>query len=88
MKASKTKRIQEQVYTEDDSAETRAAGMAALDRIIEQMKQPMLQYREAMERARIIAEEAKARYEADYAPPIKDASESVKSARGKGRRKM
>lgn len=56
-------------YLPNGSPEERAAGKAAFDRIIEQMLRPMVQYREMMERVRIIAEEAKATYEAEDTPP-------------------
>jgi len=87
MKTSKTKRTQERPYLPNESPEDRAAAKAAFDRIIEQMLRPMVQYREMMERARIIAEEAKATYEAEDTPPTQAALESVKSAGKKGRRK-
>ncbi len=82
-KAGKAKRMQGPPY----SPEERAAGIAAFDSIIEQMLRPMVQYRKVMERARIIVEEAKAVYEAEYAPRMQATSESVKSAGDKGRRK-
>ena len=82
-KTGKAKRMQGPPY----SPEERAAGKAAFDRIIEQMLRPMVQYREMMERVRIIAEQAKAVYEAEDAPHMQATSESVKSAGDKGRRK-
>jgi hypothetical protein len=86
-KTGKAKRIQGPPYPPKESPEERAAGKAAFDRIIEQMLRPMVQYREMMERVRIIAEEAKAVYEAEDAPPMQAASESVKSAGNKRLRK-
>jgi hypothetical protein len=86
-KEGKAKRIQGPSYPPKESPEERAAGKAAFDHIIAQMLRPMVQYREVMERARIIAEEAKAVYEAEDAPPMQAAPESVKSAGAKGRRK-
>ena len=87
VKAGKAKRIQWPPYPPKESPEERAAGIAAFDRIIAQMLRPMVQYREMMERVRIIAEQAKAVYEAEDAPPMQAAPESVKSAGNKGRRK-
>jgi hypothetical protein len=51
------------------------------------MLRPMVQYREMMERVRIIAEQAKAVYEAEDAPLMQATSESVKSTGNKRLRK-
>jgi len=86
-KAGKAKRMQGPPYPPKESPEERAAGKAAFDHIIAQMLRPMVQYREMMERVRIIAEQAKAVYEAEDAPPMQATSESVKSTENKRLRK-
>ena len=65
MKTSKPKRTQKTPYYPYQSAEEKAAGKAAIDRICQEMLRPMTEYSANMERI-------KAMYEAGHAQHAKN----------------